>query len=136
MQPIPVPAPFSPWIPGPFSLIVYTVAVLIITAVLLFVSSWLGEKKPGTEKLRPYESGVIPTGTARLRFPVPFYLVAIFFLIFDVEGAFIFSWAVAVRPLGWTGFLEITFFIVVLILGLFYVWKKGGLDWRPRRTRK
>ena len=136
MQPILDPAPFSPWIPGPFSLIVYTVAVLLITAVLLFVSSWLGEKKPDTEKLRPYESGVIPTGTARLRFPVPFYLVAIFFLIFDVEGAFIFSWAVAVRPLGWTGFLEITFFIVVLILGLFYVWKKGGLDWRPRRTRK
>jgi NADH-quinone oxidoreductase subunit A len=123
-------------LPGPFSLIVYTIAVFFITAALLFVSSWLGEKKPNPEKLRPYESGVIPTGNARLRFPVPFYLVAIFFLIFDVESAFIFSWAVSVKPLGWTGFLEISLFIFILILGLLYVWKKGGLDWRPQRTRK
>ena len=136
MQPIVDPFPLSPWIPGPFSLIVYAAVVLAITVVLLFVSSWLGDKKPNPEKLRAYESGVIPTGTARLRFPVPFYLVAIFFLIFDVEGAFIFSWAVAAEPLGWTGFLEISFFIVVLLLGLVYVWKKGGLDWRPQRSRK
>ncbi|MCF8049631.1 MAG: NADH-quinone oxidoreductase subunit A [Desulfobacterales bacterium] len=136
MQPIVDPFPLSPWIPGPFSLIAYAFAVAVITAILLFVSSWLGEKKPNPEKLRPYESGVIPTGTARLRFPVPFYLVAIFFLIFDVEGAFIFAWAVSAESLGWTGFLEITFFIFVLIVGLFYVWKKGGLDWRPQRTRK
>ncbi len=136
MQPIPESFALSPWMPGPFSLIVYTFAVLLITAGLLFVSSWLGEKRGGAEKLRPYESGVIPTGSARLRFPVPFYLVAIFFLIFDVEGAFIFSWAVSAEPLGWGGFAEISFFIFVLILGLFYVWKKGGLDWRPQRTRK
>ena len=136
MQPIADPLSLTPWTPGAFSLIVYAAAVGIITAELLFVSSWLGEKKPNAEKLRPYESGVIPTGTARLRFPVPFYLVAIFFLIFDVEGAFIFAWAVSAEPLGWAGFLEITFFIFVLIVGLFYIWKKGGLDWRPQRTRK
>lgn len=136
MQPILDSAPLSPWSPGPFSLIVYTVAVLGIAAVLLFVSSWLGEKKSNPDKLRPYESGIIPTGTARLRFPVPFYLVAIFFLIFDVEGAFIFSWAVAAKHLGWTGFLEIVFFIGVLLLGLIYVWNKGGLDWRSQRIRK
>ena len=136
MQPIVDPFPLSPWTPGPFSLIVYAAVVLAIAVVLLFVSSWFGDKKPNPEKLRPYESGVIPTGAARLRFPVPFYLVAIFFLIFDVEGAFIFSWAVSARALGWTGFLEISFFIVVLLLGLVYVWKKGGLDWRPQRTRK
>ncbi len=136
MQPILDPAALSPWNPGPFSLTVYTAVVLAVTILLLFVSSWFGDKRPNPEKLRPYESGVIPTGTARLRFPVPFYLVAIFFLIFDVEGAFIFSWAVSARTLGWAGFLEISFFIVVLLLGLVYVWKKGGLDWRPQRSRK
>ena len=135
MQPFSDAMSLSPWVPGPFSLLLYAAAVILVTAVLLFVSSWLGTKKPSPEKLRPYESGVIPTGSARLRFPVPFYLVAIFFLLFDVEGAFIFSWAVSVKPLGWTGFLEITFFIFVLILGLVYVWKKGGLDWRPQQTR-
>ncbi|MGD8344423.1 MAG: NADH-quinone oxidoreductase subunit A, partial [Desulfobacterales bacterium] len=73
----------------------------------------------------------IPTGDARLHYPVPFYLVAIFFLIFDVEGAFIFAWAIAHGKLGWAGWLQISFFIVLLLLGLFYVWRKGGLDWGP-----
>jgi NADH-quinone oxidoreductase subunit A len=102
---------------------------------LLFLSAWLGEKRPDPEKRRPYECGIIPTGTARLRYPVPFYLVAVFFLIFDVEGAFIFSWAIAFELLGWRGWLQITFFIVVLLLGLFYIWRKGGLEWGPA-TRK
>jgi len=103
--------------------------------LLLFIASWLGEKKPNTEKLRPYESGVIPTGSARLRYPVPFYLVAIFFLLFDVEAAYIFSWAIAWEKLGWAGWLRISFFIAVLILGLVYVWIKGGLEWGPTRTK-
>ena len=77
--------------------------------------------------------GIIPTGQARLRYPVPFFMVAIFFLIFDVEGAYIFSWAVASRPLGWAGWLQIEFFIGVLIAGLIYVWVKGGLEWGPKR---
>ena len=92
---------------------------------------WGGRKKKTEEKLRPYESGIIPTGDARLHYPVPFYLVAIFFLIFDVEGAFIFAWAIAHGKLGWAGWLQISFFIVLLLLGLFYVWRKGGLDWGP-----
>ena len=74
---------------------------------------------------------MIPTGGARLRYPVPFYLVAVFFLIFDVEAAFIFSWAVAMEDLSWHGWLQISFFIIVLLLSLFYIWKKGGLDWSP-----
>ena len=94
-----------------------------------FLSAWLGEKKRNPEKLRPYESGIIPTGLARFRFPVPFYLVAAFFLIFDVEAAFIFSWAIAFDSLGWSGWLQMSFFITVLLISLFYIWKKGGLDW-------
>jgi NADH-quinone oxidoreductase subunit A len=96
----------------------------------------LGEKKKSTEKSRAYESGVIPTGTARLRYPVPFYMVAIFFLLFDVEAAFIFSWAIAFKELGWAGWLQISFFIIVLILGLVYIWNKGGLEWGPKAKKR
>jgi NADH-quinone oxidoreductase subunit A len=121
----------SPWEPGVFSLTIYVVLILIFVASQLIIAVWLGEKKKTEEKLRPYESGIIPTGDARLHYPVPFYLVAIFFLIFDVEGAFIFAWAIAHGKLGWAGWLQISFFIVLLLLGLFYVWRKGGLDWGP-----
>ena len=131
MQPIAGVGALSPWEPGVFSLIIYGVLVLGFVAAQLFLASWLGEKKKSVEKSRPYECGVIPTGTARLRYPVPFYLVAIFFLIFDLEGAFIFTWAVAYEDLGWTGWMQMSFFIVLLLVGLLYIWKKGGLDWRP-----
>ena len=131
MQPILNAGVLSPWEPGIFSLAVYGLMVLGLVAVLLLLASWLGEKKPNLEKLRPYESGVIPTGSARLRYPVPFYMVAIFFLIFDVEAAYIFAWAVAYDGLGWSGWLQISFFIFVLLLGLIYIWKKGGLEWGP-----
>jgi NADH-quinone oxidoreductase subunit A len=126
----------SPWEPGVFSLVIYAAAVLALTAVLLFLAAWLGARQPSAEKVRVYESGVIPTGSARLRLPVPFFLVAIFFLIFDVEGAFIFAWAVASYDLGWTGWLQINFFITVLILGLIYIWRKGGLEWGPTLKKR
>jgi len=136
MQPVSTAyAGLSPWEPGIFSLVLYTSMVLALIAVLLFLASWLGEKKETPEKVRPYECGIIPTGPARFRFPVPFYLVAIFFLIFDVEAAFIFSWAVAFDELGWMGWLQIFFFIFVLLIGLFYIWKKGGLEWGPTASK-
>ncbi len=132
MQPIVDGGSLSPWQPGVFSLVVFGLMIVVLIALLLFVASWLGEKTSNSEKLRPYESGVIPTGSARLWYPVPFYLVAIFFLIFDVEGAYIFSWAIAWESLGWSGWIQIVFFIGVLILGLVYIWKKGGLEWGPK----
>lgn len=135
MQPIPNSGILSPWEPGIFSLTIFGIIVIGIIGFLLFLTAWLGEKKDSVEKLRPYESGIIPTGTARLRYPIPFYLVAIFFLIFDVEGAFIFSWAIACRELGWSGWMQISFFIFVLILGLVYIWRKGGLEWGPSTKR-
>jgi len=130
MQPL-TGAAFSPWEPGVFSLTVYSLAILALVFVLLFITAWLGEKKASPDKLRPYECGIIPTGSARLRYPVPFYLVAIFFLIFDVEGAFIFAWGIAWEELGWKGWAQISFFIGVLLLGLAYIWRKGGLEWGP-----
>jgi len=125
----------SPFEPGILSLGLYAGMALILIGVLLFFTWWLGEKKPSMEKLRAYECGIIPTGSARFRYPVPFYLVAIFFLIFDAEAAFVFAWAIAFRELGWTGWLQISFFIVILLLSLLYIWKKGGLDWGRKAPR-
>jgi|UniRef100_A0A7V6DQX3 NADH-quinone oxidoreductase subunit A len=127
----PVTANLSPWEPGVFSLAVYAALVAGLLCLILFLTVWLGDKKDTPEKLSPYECGIIPTGLSRLHVPVPFYLVATFFLIFDVEAAFIFAWAIAFRPLGWAGWLRISFFIIVLLVSLLYLWEKGALEWAP-----
>jgi NADH-quinone oxidoreductase subunit A len=80
----------------------------------------------------PYESGILPTGSARLRIDVKYYLVAMFFVIFDLETVFLFAWAVAFRELGWAGYIEALVFIVVLVVALVYLWKVGALDWGTR----
>ena len=129
MQPVATGA-MSPFHAGAFSLVVYTVLVMLFIASQLFLAAWLGEKKKSPEKSRPYECGIIPTGSARFRYPVPFYLVAIFFLLFDVEGAFIFTWAVVYREMGLVVYGQMSFFILLLLAGLFYIWKQGGLDWK------
>jgi NADH-quinone oxidoreductase subunit A len=129
MQPAVSDASLLPWEPGFLAMLTYGVMVFALMAILLFCCSWLGEKKDGPEKARAYESGVIPTGLAILRSPAAFYMVAVFFLIFDVEAAFVFSWAVSFYGLGWAGWMQMTFFIVLLLFGLLYVWKKGGLEW-------
>ena len=117
----------------------YVVIAVLLIGTLMVLCWWLGNRTRGELKDQPYESGVLPTGEARLQEPVPFYLVAIFFIVFDVEAIFIVSWAVSYELLGWAGFFQITFFIVILFLGLVYLWKMGGLDWGPRyheRRRK
>ena len=118
----------SPWEPNLLAMAVYVSAVVIAIAVMLILTSRLGPRNPDPDKDRVYESGVIPSGPAQFDFPVPFYMIAAFFLIFDVEAAYIFSWAVAFKPLGLGGWIKITFFILVLLISLFYVWAKGGLD--------
>jgi len=120
----------SPYEPGIASLMVYALLVFALVGFLLFLAGWLGEKKPTTEKSSPYECGLLSIGMPQFHHPVPFYLVAIFFVIFDVEAAFIFSWAIAFDQLAVIGWLRISFFIVILLIGLFYIWKKGGLEWR------
>jgi NADH-quinone oxidoreductase subunit A len=111
----------------------YTLMVFVILGALMVLATWLGKRHPNPEKDSPYESGVEPAGSARLKFPVQFYLVAIFFIIFDLEAVFIYSWAVAFDLLGWAGFAYITFFIAALAAGLVYIWKKKGLEWGPRK---
>jgi NADH-quinone oxidoreductase subunit A len=131
MNPVAAVNSLSPWHPGILALGIFTLMSLVLIIAFLFLASWLGEKKPNPEKGRPYECGIIQTGTARFPYPVAFYLIATFFLIFDVEAAYIFSWAIAFDRLGWSGWLQICFFIVILLVSLFYVWKKGGLEWGP-----
>jgi NADH-quinone oxidoreductase subunit A len=109
----------------------YVAIATLLIGFLLFISWAIGQRTRSTVKQEPYESGIYPTGQARLKAPAPFYLVAIFFLIFDVEVVFIASWAVVYDRLGWAGFGQISFFILILFLGLVYLWKTGGLDWGP-----
>lgn len=118
-----------------YQLLIYTLVTLALIGVLLLAARWLGDRRHSPQKDMPYESGVIPSGSARLAWPVPFYLVAIFFIVFDVEAAFIFSWAVANDLLGLPGLIHITVFIVVLLAGLAWLWIKGALDWGPSSER-
>lgn len=136
MEPGPIIDSIAPWKPDFMAMLFYSIMVFGLVAVLLFLAAWLGERKNQKEKGVPFESGIFPTGEALFRYPVHFYLVAAFFLIFDVEAVYIFAWAVAVKPLGWPGFLQITFFIVILLVSLFYIWKKGGLEWGPSRSSR
>ena len=122
--------------PSFYHLLIYTVIAVALIGVLLLAAWWLGAKRMSVGKDVPYESGVVPEGSARLAWPVPFYLVAIFFIIFDVEAAFIFAWAVAWEPLGLAGLVQITIFVVILAAGLAWLWIKGGLDWGPSASRK
>ncbi len=116
-----------------FPLLAYTLVTLVLIGGLMAAARWLGARNSNDNKELPYESGIVPSGSARLAMPVPFYLIAIFFIVFDVESAFIFTWAVAWDRLGLAGLLHITFFIVTLLLGLGWIWLKGGLEWGPTR---
>ena len=122
--------------PETVPLLIYTIAAVGVIGLLLTAAWWLGAKSTNRNKELPYESGVIPNGSARLLLTVPFYLIAIFFIVFDVETAFIFTWAVAWEQLALPGLLHITFFIVALLLGLAWLWLKQGLEWGPSRMRR
>ena len=101
-----------------------TVAVLFV-----FLSRFLGPRNATVEKGTTYECGVPPVGNARERFPVRFYLVAMLFILFDIEAVFLYPWARLFDTLGIIGFVEIVFFILVLMIGLVYAWRKGALEW-------
>ena len=98
-----------------------------LTSVVL--SSLFGPRRPTPEKSAPYECGMPPVGDARERQSVKFYLVAMIFLLFDIEIAFLYPWAMALRQLGWPGFAQVVLFMALLLAGYVYVWRKGVLDW-------
>jgi NADH-quinone oxidoreductase subunit A len=101
----------------------------------VLLSQFVGPRKPTPEKLAPYECGMPPVGDARERQSVKFYLVAMIFLLFDIEVAFLYPWAIAFRELGKTGFWQIVTFIGLLATGYIYVWRKGAFDWSGERNR-
>ena len=100
-------------------------------AVSIVLGRALGPKHPTPEKLAPYECGMPPVGDARERQSVKFYLIAMIFLLFDIEIAFLGPWAMSMRELAWTGFVQIVVFFLILVVGYIYVWRKGVLDWGP-----
>lgn len=111
---------------------------MALSGVLVLISSLVGWRRPSRVKNQPYECGMTPTGDAREPFSVKFYLVAMVFILFDVEAIFLYPWAYIFRQLGWFGFVEMLLYIAILLVGYFYLWKKGALDWnRPivRRSR-
>lgn len=116
-------------------LVMFVLAVLF-AGVSLVVSNLLSYKRPTPEKLAPYECGIITEEEPVHRFPVKFYLVAILFVIFDVEIIFLFAWAAQFQELGWLGVGSVGVFTLLIIETLGYVWKRGALDWnQPRRAR-
>jgi NADH-quinone oxidoreductase subunit A len=118
-----------------WALAVYFAAVIVIVSGMMVLSYVLGQKHKDKATGEPYESGIASTGIAHVRFDVRYYLIAMFFVIFDIEAIFIFAWSVSVRELGWAGYFEILVFIGVLIVALIYLWRLGALDWRSMRQR-
>jgi NADH-quinone oxidoreductase subunit A len=102
--------------------------------VSVLLSNVLGPSRPSPEKLAPYECGMPAVGDARERQSVKFYLVAMIFLLFDIEVAFLYPWAMALRDLGWGGFVQVVLFMALLFAGYIYVWRKGALDWGNENT--
>lgn len=123
-------------VPVLWPLVVYFASVVFLAGAMIGLSALLGEKHMDRDTGETYESGIPVTGTARLRLNAQFYLVAMFFVIFDLETAIIVAWAVGVRELGWTGYIEILIFIGVLLTALVYLWRLGALDWGTSKSRK
>jgi NADH-quinone oxidoreductase subunit A len=114
---------------------IYTLAIAVMIAVMVGASWALGPRRRGLPDSNPFESGILPLHDTTIRFPSQFYLIAMFFVIFDLEMVFVFAWAVAVRPAGWTGYAGILAFLVLLLLALAYLWRSGALEWGPRPRR-
>jgi NADH-quinone oxidoreductase subunit A len=117
-------------------LLIHFLIAMALAGVILLLSVAVGRRLPNRTKMQPYECGITPTGDARQPFTVKFYLVAMVFILFDVEAVFLYPWAYVYRDLGWFGFIEMLVYIAILLAGYVYLWKKGALDWnRPAAQR-
>jgi NADH-quinone oxidoreductase subunit A len=110
-------------------ILAFLIFALMFAVGTIAMSSIVGTKKTTPEKMMPYECGVDPIGSARRRFPVKFFIIAVLFIIFDIEAVFLYPWAVIFKDLKVFGFIEMGIFIVILFVGLIYAWKKGALEW-------
>jgi NADH-quinone oxidoreductase subunit A len=113
----------------------YVGAIFILIGGVMLVSFMLGQRHRERATGEPFESGVVSVGYGRLRYPAHFFLVAVLFVIFDLEAVFVLAWAIAVRETGWAGYIEILIFIGVLVVALIYLWRMGALEWGSRRGR-
>jgi len=118
-----------------WSFLLYFILVLGTALGMLIISFFLGERHRERVTSEPYESGIKPTGSTGIRLSVKFYLVALFFVIFDVESIFIFAWAIAYRQLGWSGYVEVLIFIGVIVIMLIYLRRTGSLDWAGHKYK-
>ena len=112
-----------------FPVLVQGIIAVVLAAALIVISYAFGKRVRNKIKDTPYESGITPTGDARQRFSVKFYLVAMLFILFDIEAIFLYPWAVVYRDLKMFGFIEMLVFVVLILSGFFYIWRKGALDW-------
>ena len=120
-----------------FPVLVQTLVAMALAAGLLTASFVLGKRVRNRIKDMPYESGITPTGDARHRFSVKFYLVAMLFILFDIEAIFLYPWVVVYRELKMFAFVEMLVFVILTLSGFFYIWKKGALDWaEPDRSQR
>ena len=125
-----------PTSPEFWSIAVYVTSVLALCGIMLGLSAALGGKSGARARNEPFESGVVSASPERLRLSAKFYLVAVFFVIFDVEALFVYAWAISVREAGWYGFAEATTFIGVLVVSLFYLARIGALNWAPQARQR
>jgi NADH-quinone oxidoreductase subunit A len=112
-----------------FPVLLQVAIAMAVATLMLGLSYLLGKKVRNRVKDTPYESGIVPTGDARQRFSVKFYLVGMLFILFDIEAIFLYPWAVVYRQLKMFAFVEMLIFIVLILCGFFFIWKKGALDW-------
>ena len=121
--------------PDILPLFLYALAVAAVLAFALVAAWFVGSKaRHGGARTMPFESGIVPVGEAEeMRLSIEFYLIAVFFVIFDLETIFIIAWAVAFNDVGWRGYIGASFFIVLLLAALFYEWRTGALDWGTKR---
>jgi NADH-quinone oxidoreductase subunit A len=117
-------------------LVLYFALVVVAVPGLLLMSLFIGERRRQRATVEPYESGIAPTGALPVRFAASYYLVAVLFVLFDVESIFLFAWAIAAREAGWKGYAVMTVFVLPLFLLIAYLWRNGALDWRTSRQRE
>jgi NADH-quinone oxidoreductase subunit A len=117
------------YLQGYAPLLIHLLLAMALAGAILLVSTLVGQRRPTRAKLQAYECGIRPTGDAREPFSVKFYLVAMVFILFDVEAIFLYPWAYIYRDLRWFGFVEMLLYIGILLVGYIYLWKKGALDW-------
>ncbi|MGH9530490.1 MAG: NADH-quinone oxidoreductase subunit A [Terriglobales bacterium] len=117
-------------------LLIHFLLACAFAGAVVTLSYFIGYRRPTRAKMSPYECGMTPVGDARGRFSVKFYLVAMLFILFDVEAVFLYPWAVILRQLKMFGFWEMLVYIGIVLVGFFYIWKKGALDWGEASPRR